>query len=220
MSNGDKKYDRTYLLSVARTIYSHSNALSVQQRITTIYRPLYTPFDIILSLISAHSRLLDIGCGTGTFLLIAQYLLDLGESYGFDRNLKSIEIAQSANIYPNIHFIHNDANLGAIIGNSNIVTCIDLLHHIPTQERNSFLDTLFENMRTGQDIIVKDLDPLPVWKAFANKVTDYLSTRSRVSYIGLNELRISMVKKGFKVRIAQRLDKHIWNHYIIVARKI
>ena len=101
----------------------------------------------------------------------------------------------------------------------DVVTCIDLLHHIPPEARHMFLQELLSNMKTGQQLIIKDLDPLPRWKAVANNITDYISTRSIVHYIGLSPLSAVLEANNFHVGVKKRLDKHVWNHYVVVAHK-
>ena len=207
------------LYSFAKRIYSGGVRITLQEKITTVYRPLYAPFGAIMDWIPLHSSLLDIGCGSGTFLLLARGVRDLSESYGFDTNLRSLEIAEGANTYSNVHFTSDENNLDALISRSQVITCIDLLHHIPAQERIDFLTRLLDHTQKGQTIIIKDLDPLPRWKGLANSITDYLSTRSRVSYLSMDELGGWLSGRSVKIKTAERLDKYIWSHYQIVGER-
>jgi len=211
------KYTPHDLFVIAKRIYSNSR-LTLQQEVTTVYRPLYAPFHVILKWIPAHSRLLDLGCGTGVFFFLAQHLCNLGESYGLDTNPELVDIAESVNTFPNLHFLRTNENVDQLIQNSEVITCIDLFHHIPPLEFRGFLDNLLKNIRAKNIIIIKDLDPFPRWKALANQMTDYLSTKSKANYISMPELKARLINEGFEIRFAQRLDKHIWNHYLVVAK--
>ena len=211
-------YPTSTLLALTKQLYGQ-NTLSLQQKLTTIYRPIYAPFSALLTATPVRSRVLDIGCGTGTFLLLACRLRRLEIGYGFDCNRASLDVARTANPFPNLCFIDDENALACVVPEVTLLTCIDLLHHIPASGRMAFLDRLLEPMRHGQQVLIKDLDPAPRWKALANDVTDYLSTRSVVSYIGMTDLVQHLEARGFSVDLAVRLDKHIWSHYLVGAIK-
>lgn len=215
----DDAYSARVLYSSAKRIYAQGKRLTFQEKVTTVYRPLYAPFGAILEWIPSRSSLLDIGCGSGTFLLLAREVRDLSESYGFDTKIRSLEIAEAANTFPNVQFTSDENSLDSLISRSQVITCIDLLHHVPAQERFGFLNRLLDHTQKGQTIIIKDLDPSTRWKGLANSITDFLSTRSRVSYLGMNELGSWLSSNSMKIRTAERLDKHIWSHYLIVSER-
>ena len=207
------------LKGVAKKIYSRNKQLSLHERIVSVYRPLYAPLDAVLSQIPPQARILDVGCGTGTLLLTAQSLIGLGECYGFDSDERSIEIAKSVNQFKNIHFCCAGSVPVSIIRSVDFISLVDVLHHIPRGEKQNFYEHIFDSASKDTTIIIKDLDPNPSWMAVANRVTDFFSTRSRVSYLGMNDIQEIMQRTGFSIKEAKRLAKHVWSHYIVVGQK-
>ena len=208
------------LSQIAKQIYGRTLKLSFRQRMLSIYRPQYAPFHEAIKWIPPSARLLDIGCGTGSFLLLADRKISLQGGVGIDQNQKSIHLAQAANTSPSIRFLVAEQIPEEFLAHSNLVSMIDVLHHIPQERKTGILEQIAETTKPGTRVIIKDLDPFPRWKAFANRITDYLSTQSKVDYVALNELVRFFSAQGFKIIEKRRLDKHIWSHYLLVVDKL
>lgn len=208
------------LSQLAAEIYAHAGKLSFHQKLVSVYRPHYGPFVEILNFIKPESFVLDIGCGTGCFLLLASQLRNLSDGIGIDQNSKSISLAQKVNQNPKLQFLRINQIPENFYSKADIITFIDVFHHIPSQDKTLILETVCKNMRSGSRLIIKDLDPKPWWKALANRITDYVSTRSRVNYISQDNLTNLLQNNGYKIEESIRLDKHVWSHYLVVADKI
>jgi 2-polyprenyl-3-methyl-5-hydroxy-6-metoxy-1,4-benzoquinol methylase len=201
------------LSQIAKQIYGRALKLS-------IYRPQYAPFHEATKWIPRSARLLDIGCGTGSFLLLADRTVPLQGGVGIDQNQRSIHLAQAANTSPSIRFLVAEQIPEEFLAHSNLISMIDVLLHIPRECKTGVLEQVAEKIKPGTRVIIKDLDPFPRWKALANRITDYLSTQSKVDYVALNELVLFFSAQGFKIIEKRRLDKHIWSHYLLVVDKL
>jgi len=202
---------------ILKNIYSGS-FISTHQYITTIFRPFYAPISEIIEWVPKNAKVLDIGSGTGLLLFLLQDVIGIDKSYGFDINKKSIKIAKLVNPYKHIKF-NNSNNMNNILKDINIVTMIDVLHHVPQNEKIPFLLNILNQIPSGSQIIIKDLDPLPRWMAIANRITDYFSTNSKVSYISSDEIVQILLKNKFDIKFKRNLAKHVWSHYLIVGVK-
>jgi 2-polyprenyl-3-methyl-5-hydroxy-6-metoxy-1,4-benzoquinol methylase len=115
--------------------------------------------------------------------------------------------------------VHQSVPAGVIHG-ATVVTLLDVLHHIPEDEKRPVIRQIIADLPPGARLIIKDLDPKPAWRALANRVTDYLSTRSKVSYIALADVVAILQESGLKIRVAKRCNRHVWSHFFVVADKV
>jgi len=208
-----------FLTKLSRKLYARGRRLSPHEALTTVYRPLYTPFHAVLEWIPRDAVHLDVGCGTGSLLLLANALGRLRRGYGFEIQEAPLALARAANQDARIVFETRPSVPVDIIRASNVISVVDTLHHVPTDRQITFLRQLLDEATPGTLLIVKDLDPRPRWRAFANRVTDFLSTRSRAYYMAMIDVRALLDGCGFEILDARRLHRHIWSHYLIVGRK-
>jgi 2-polyprenyl-3-methyl-5-hydroxy-6-metoxy-1,4-benzoquinol methylase len=202
----------------ASRIYSRVR-LGLRERLTTINRPLYAPLHLLLDWIPRHGVLLDVGCGTGAWIMLADSLRLLSQGLGFDLNMHSIEIANQANTNPNVRFSCEELTAPVHHGAPACVSCIDVLHHIPRPNKHDFLQELMGLTPVGGRLIIKDLDPRPRWSSLFNHVTDFASTRSRVSHVTMQEVVSYISQNGFDIIEADHCTMYVWRHYYIVATK-
>jgi 2-polyprenyl-3-methyl-5-hydroxy-6-metoxy-1,4-benzoquinol methylase len=206
------------LTRLARSIYGGAR-LNPQRRFTTVYRPFYGSFDEILRWVPAGARMVDIGCGSGVLLLLAKALRQLQTGQGFDVDAGSVAIATAANPWPEISF-HVAADVPEpVLADSNVVSIIDVLHHLPSAQHRPFLRGLLTKIAPGTTVIIKDLQPTARWRALANRITDFLSTGSRVDYIALDDVKSILSEQGFTICDASRFNRYVWSSYLIVAQK-
>ena len=116
--------------------------------------------EVTVELIPEGSSVLDIACGTGQlcFALRGQkncYVV------GLDLSLRMLDFAQKSNPYPDITFIHEDANdLSRFKDNSfNYATMLMIMHEVPRQQQVCILKEALRVARKG--IIIDSVVPLP-----------------------------------------------------------
>lgn len=207
------------LTAVAKRIYAAGPRLSWHQALTTVYRPLYAPFGLILHWIPPGATMLDLGCGTGALLLLAHALKSLAKGYGVDTQLAPLRVPQAVNRDPRLVFVQRADAPVEIIRECDVIVLIDILHHVPAAQKLPLLQRVIDHARSGTILILKDLDPRPRWRAVANRVTDYLSTRSRVDYMAMDDVLAFLRQNGLAVLYAQRWGRQVWSHYLVVGRR-
>ncbi len=205
------------LMRINKEIYQNHVKRGSHTWLITVLRPLYGPFHKIYPWIANGSKLLDIGCGTGSFLLLADHLCHLSRGIGYDTNKKSIALARKVANNKCIKFEIGTLIPAETIASSTVITLIDLIHHMTSPEQSQLIDHLSQHMSPGSRLIIKDLDPKPDWRAVANRITDAISTGSKVNYIALDDLALKLKSKGFNIQYQKALPKHVWNHYLLVA---
>ena len=212
-------YQAWQLVRQTADIYRGRLGLRLHAWVVTVLRPWYGVFGAIFPHIPHGSKVLDIGCGGGGFLLLACRLRQLGPSVGLDVNQGSINLAVAASNDAQVEFEATSQVPENFLAAADVVTMIDVLHHVEPAERPELIQRVIAGIAPGVRLVIKDLDPKPSWRAWANRVTDYLSTRSRVSYIALDELVDLVQGAGLRVCYQQRLLKHVWSHYLLVVER-
>ena len=207
------------LMRFSAEIYRGAFRVGSHGWLVSVARPLYAPFHLIYPWIPQGSHVLDIGCGTGAFLLLAQRVRKLGPSVGYDVNEASIRLARAAGKNAGARFEVGAEIPDEALSSASVVTLIDVLHHLQPGSRQALLEQIVGRMAPGARLIVKDLDPRPRWRATANRITDFLSTRSRVDYLALETLADYVGSQHFEISLREPLPRQGWAHYLMVADK-
>jgi len=202
-----------------------SDGLQGLQRWKRIYRPMICPFDNLMNLIPERQRVLDIGCGIGTFLqLVAEYRAPLCLG-GIEVDQSLIETSravlhQLSSCIPNRLEAYNGIDLPTWIEDYNYVLLIDVLHHIPRSQHEGFLSKLLAQMKSDTIVIIKDIDARqPFWCLF-NKMHDLVFSRQFTHERGASEFQVSLEQLGYKVLKVMMQRVYVYPHFTIVCKKV
>lgn len=187
-----------------------------------VYRPYICPFNRILKEINKNKRIFDIGFGNGTLLtLCAEYLSPVKISgVEIDRDLleNANKILSSYNIDKNLE-LFDGSNIPHEISNYNVITLIDVIHHIPRNQQFSFLKNIIYKASSNTKIIIKDIDrenPL----VFFNKIHDFLFSRQKTHERDLKELTEFFRKqKTVDLQIVETKTMFVYPHFLLVLKK-
>ncbi|TSD02427.1 MAG: type 12 methyltransferase [Parcubacteria group bacterium Athens0714_24] len=104
-----------------------------------------------LKLLSFDS-LLDIGCGDGRFLHEAKKGFPNAILLGIDSSQRAISLAKAIN--PEINFICGDIQKINLDKKYDIITAVEVLEHIPSQDIRSFLESLGRLLNVNGKLII------------------------------------------------------------------
>jgi 2-polyprenyl-3-methyl-5-hydroxy-6-metoxy-1,4-benzoquinol methylase len=154
--------------------------------------------------IAGHRRLLDVGCGPGTFIA---HMARVQESVGID--LSSNQIAYAERLYggPGRRFIRCTAEqLPEEVGRFDAITAIELIEHLSPEEVKATLEAAVRRLEPGGKLVITTPNFGGVWplvEALVNRFGDVSYemqhtnkfTRSSLavllSMLGLSEPRVS-----------------------------
>lgn len=100
----------------------------------------------------------------------------------------------------------------------DVVTCIDVLHHI-TSARNVFLKKLLTLPKEGGYLIIKDMRKDLPFHRLVNRLHDFLSTGSFIEELNDKELTDFLVSNAFSIQKHVRYECGPYAHYYVVARR-
>ncbi|GJD88325.1 class I SAM-dependent methyltransferase [Methylobacterium hispanicum] len=146
--------------------------------VKTHYQPYVCPLHAVLDHIPSEARVYDIGCGSGSFLYLIRRLRSAIRAQGYDVSAEAIAAGQQfSKLEPSISVSLRGADYVPDLSDFDVVTMIDVLHHVPRQEQAAFLGRIVAKMRGGSRIVILDIDAGRRWQAWANQFHDLLLAR-------------------------------------------
>jgi cyclopropane fatty-acyl-phospholipid synthase-like methyltransferase len=143
------------------------------------------PFEKLLVHVPDGSRLLDIGCGGGLFLGLLAMRDPTLQGTGVDSSSDAIacanRMAQQLGS-EKISFL-SAPNIDAWPkGQYDMVSMIDVLHHVAPEERRKFFLEAAKHVPKGGRLLCKDMRTRPRWKAAANILQDLIVAKQWVHH--------------------------------------
>jgi 2-polyprenyl-3-methyl-5-hydroxy-6-metoxy-1,4-benzoquinol methylase len=218
MSDLEKKYS-DFLCSLKGVSSGFINRLKIR------YRPFICPFEGIVDEAKKANSVFDIGCGNGQLLYIISEF-----SNSQNKKLTGIEISDNLitqaaailnkNRFTNIIEVYkyDGITIPDEINDYDLITMVDVLHHVPKNIQKNILDQLFRKMKPGSRFLLKDIDagsPL----VYFNKIHDLVLSKEIGNEISFVDARTSLESLGFKVLKAFKKRTFWYPHYFILLEK-
>lgn len=199
----------------------HNNA-SKLDKLKIVYRPYIVPFGQLIYDCKDSNAILDIGCGSGQFLLLLSKFTNAMKLGGIEissiliNNAKDLLTSQS-----NAEFqieIYDGINIPDFVSDFDTVTLIDVFHHIKKKRQIEFLEELYKKMKYGSKLIFKDIDashPL----LFMSKIHDLLLAGEMVNMVSSPKARKVLAEIGFDIVSFSKKLMVWYPHYTIICVK-
>jgi 2-polyprenyl-3-methyl-5-hydroxy-6-metoxy-1,4-benzoquinol methylase len=187
------------------------------------HRPAICPFDVILDRIPEGASHLDIGCGSGFLLFASSRLRNSGRLAGVEADAALVEAARKAllSLVPSAH-----PELVATVDSSHwpsgqfdVVTLIDVLHHVPPQSQLEFLTDVASRVAPGGILIYKDIADTPSHYALANRMHDLVVAREWINYVPMETVVRQLRSAGLEPEPPTSKLTWWYLHEFTVARK-
>lgn len=185
-------------------------------------RPFICPFEDLLRWVPARGRLLDIGCGAGLFMGLVGKARPGIAAIGFDADADAVAAAQgmAAAHFPDgrIDFRHSAVGDPWPDGPFDVVSMIDVLHHIPPAHQQQAIADAFAHVAPGGLFLYKDMTDR-TFRSWWNRFHDIVVARQWIHYRPIDQVAGWLTAAG--AEIAERSDRNLgpYGHQWIVARK-
>jgi 2-polyprenyl-3-methyl-5-hydroxy-6-metoxy-1,4-benzoquinol methylase len=162
--------------------------------------------------IDASKTFIDIGAGNGFFLSTVTGAKKRDAVEVWDKRIAYLrEHFPDSTVYTSIFDVPEPYD---------VVACMDVLHHIEDNaERDKFLVTLFRIVKPGGTLIIKDMRDDLLLHKYANRLSDYLSTRSHPNEMNPERLIDLLKTAGFEIARFEKYTALVYAHYYLVAKK-
>ncbi|MEZ5702008.1 MAG: methyltransferase domain-containing protein [Burkholderiaceae bacterium] len=206
---------------MATKLYADTGTLKA--RLMQRYRSYICPLQEVIREVPPKASVMDVGCGHGLLLNLLAHLGRIRRGHGFDMARPAVEVANTvAKIHsfaPDVEFEVRSVEQGIPRLGFEIVTVIDVLHHIPDAHKHSFVCDLCEAVPNGGRLIIKDMVVKPRWRALANQIHDLVMARQWVEQVGPESIETWAAEKGLRVVRRGTFNTLWYGHWLLVLQK-
>jgi 2-polyprenyl-3-methyl-5-hydroxy-6-metoxy-1,4-benzoquinol methylase len=213
--------DSRELAQIARNTYAGDP--DTKTRLLQGLRPYICPFHDIIPAIAPSARVLDVGCGAGLFLLLLAQLGRLDRGLGFDVSGAAIRAgaraAKRVGAMDRLAFEHRSIEAGFPPGDWNVVSVIDVIHHVPRAAQPAFIASLCDAVQPGGRLVIKDMVTRPRWRAAANIFHDLVMAGQWAQHAAPETIEALAEQRGFKTVRRSRINTLWYGHWSLVMER-
>ena len=207
----------------ARVIPGYASASPVERALAWA-RPSICPFHLLADAVpEATPSGLDIGCGTGLFLNTLATWNRIEHGLGVDLSTRAVASANTAaaalGLDQNVQFLEHNLADGLPAGSFDLVSMIDVMHHIPPATQLNALREAADKVADGGLLVYKDMVSRPLWRASANRLHDLVLARQWIHYLPMTAVVETLEGMGFTVEQRRRVNMWWYGHEWVVLRK-
>jgi 2-polyprenyl-3-methyl-5-hydroxy-6-metoxy-1,4-benzoquinol methylase len=191
-------------------------------RILQSARPFICPFDDLLGAIPPTAHVLDVGCGAGLLLGLIADRHPKSSGVGFDSSGSAIAAAQrmAVNSGFNGRITFEQRAVGEVWpkGPFDVVSLVDVLHHIPPEYQREVVEQSFGYVRPGGILVYKDMAQRPFFSALWNRAHDLVLARQWIHYCAITEVEAWLRALGAEIVKTEGRSMGPYAHEWIIAK--
>jgi 2-polyprenyl-3-methyl-5-hydroxy-6-metoxy-1,4-benzoquinol methylase len=192
-------------------------------RARQVYRPFICPLHRLTGLVPEGSTVLDVGCGGGLWLFLLLALGRVRRGIGFDADSRAVAFAAQSPALARagglleVRHVPHDSPWPE--GEFDVVSMIDVLHHVPAAAQREVLEQAVARVRRGGRLIYKDVGPIPAWRALASRVHDLVVARQLIHIRPPAEVEGWARETGLGVLHRESIPQLWYGHELLVFHR-
>lgn len=206
--------------AAARRLFARGPLL---RRLMQQGRPYICPFERVVDAVPPGSNVLDAGCGDGLLLGLLATFGRVDHGLGFDASVAAIRNARRmrTRLPPSMQvtFERRDAGAPWPAGRYDVVTLVDLLHHVPSAAQRTVLQEAARRVAPGGVLVYKDMADRPRWRALVSRMHDLCVARQRIHLLPFGAARDVLEHAGLVLERHESIATGPYLHELAVFRR-
>lgn len=188
-----------------------------------VLRPFICPFGDLIDAVPEGAKVADIGCGGGLFLGLLALEKRIGSGIGIDVSSPAIAAAlEMKKNHPrgaSIDFERRSGTDPLPEGEFDVVSMVDVLHHIAPDRREEAIHQACAGVRPGGILLYKDMATRPRWRSRANAFHDLIVSAERTTTQDLEAVVSWCADAGLEAEMRLTRNMLWYGHEMVVFRK-
>jgi 2-polyprenyl-3-methyl-5-hydroxy-6-metoxy-1,4-benzoquinol methylase len=185
------------------------------------------PFEAVAAEVPASGRILEVGCGHGLLSLLLAVTSAARDVHGIDVDEDKLDAARAAAVRADVTASFEAVHGGELPdGPWDGIAIVDVLYLLDADAQRALLASCAERLAPGGSLIVKEMAPVPKWKAAWNHAQEVAAVKllgitegSELTFLPPAELAAAMAGAGLDVR-ERPLHRHYPHpHHLLVGRR-
>ncbi len=208
---------------IVRFLKSKSHTGGFVDGLKIRYRPLVCPFPELFAFVKPGDKVGDVGCGSGQFALLLNKFTPVAEIFGIEISQRLVDNANTLfsseeKKVPCRFEVYDGKTFPAKLRDCNLIFMIDVLHHIPAELQQTFLNNLFNALAPGTRFILKDINKASPLVVF-NKIHDMVFSGEIGKERSMKVATQMAQEAGFKLLSKFTKRTLVYPHYFLVLEK-
>jgi SAM-dependent methyltransferase len=212
----------------ATLVYPYYRDAGPLHKFLAKYRPHICPFQPLVAWVPQDARIFDVGCGRGVWLSTLGYMDRISSGLGCDPNAGALRVAEQASEHLARSKSEGGAPLRFIQARSiddwpddafDLVSMVDVLHHVPPPLQEGFLLAAWQRVRVGGRLLYKDMASAPRLHALANRLHDLLLAQQIIHYFPRDAAIDLLARSGGRVLHKSEWRRGPYAHEFLVVEK-
>ena len=206
----------TAISSLARDLYKDA---ALVNRWLQAGRPYICPFDVLITHVPPGSSVLDIGSGAGLFVGLLAVKANISDAVGLDTSAAAIRAARTMaarveewGFKVPLDFKEIGAGHAWPSQRFDVVSLIDVMHHIGHDQRRAVFRQAVSSLRPGGLLIYKDISKRPRWRFWANRLHDLIVAREWIHLSPIKQIEAWAAADNLQLKQAMHINRLWYAH--------